>query len=70
MSEKYSTRYICTTPCLSFNFSLRIMLIVCLCYWKEAVLEVCSLYVSFDQWYSQDIGQGVGMSDPRFSLTS
>ena len=25
--------------------------------------------VPFDQWFSQDIGQGVGMSYPRFNLS-
>ena len=25
--------------------------------------------VPFDQWFSQDIGQGVGMSDPSFNLS-
>ena len=25
--------------------------------------------VPFDEWFSQDIGQGVGMSDPSFTLS-
>ena len=58
-----------TISCLSFNLSLEILIVMCLGYWKEAVLEVCWVSVLFDRWCSQDIDQGVGMSDPSFNLS-
>ena len=35
---------------------------------SEAGLKLCWGAVPFDQWFSQDMGQGLGMSDPSFNL--
>ena len=43
-------------------------MLVCLDYWKSCWRFV-GMLVPFDQWFSQDIGQSGGMSDPQLSKT-